>query len=409
MTMKKTNQFEPMNEQQLIGVLGLTIKHDNDNKLATFLCMLSAYTKNAQFNISYNAPSSTGKSYIPTEIARLFPEPDVVEIAYCSPTAFFHEVGTYDKKKNEYTIDFSNKILIFLDQPHNDLLARLRPMLSHDKFEIASKITDKSDKGGMRTKNVTLHGYPAVIFCTAGLRIDEQESTRFLLLSPEVNQDKIIQSIATTIQKEANSMEFESQLEEFPERVLLKERVAAIKAEHIEEINIINPDDIKQRFLKRKDKLKPRHQRDIKRLLAFVKAFALLNVWWREREGNVITANEQDVKAAFELWGRISVSQELNLPPYIYDLYKEVIMVIWSTKKNAKKGMRSGISRQEILDQHYRTYGRMLSATLLRQQILPMLETAGLIVSEEDPNDKRKVMVFPTAATEKNSEQQVGE
>ena len=32
------------------------------NKLATFLCLLSTYTENCQFNISFNAPSSTGKS-----------------------------------------------------------------------------------------------------------------------------------------------------------------------------------------------------------------------------------------------------------------------------------------------------------------------------------------------------------
>jgi hypothetical protein len=122
-----TSQFSQISSEALLDTLGLTIKYDAENKLATFLCELSAYTENAQFNISYNAPSSTGKSYIPTEIARLFPEDDVMEIAYCSPTAFFHDVGQYDKEKNSYLVDLSHKILIFLDQPHNELLARLRP------------------------------------------------------------------------------------------------------------------------------------------------------------------------------------------------------------------------------------------------------------------------------------------
>jgi len=52
------------------------------------------------------------------------------------------------------------------------------------------KITDKTQKFGLKTKNVLLRGYPSVIFCTAGLKIDEQEATRFLLLSPEINQEK---------------------------------------------------------------------------------------------------------------------------------------------------------------------------------------------------------------------------
>jgi hypothetical protein len=188
MTKRKTQTpFNPITAQYLIDTLGITTNQDKANKVVTFLCQLSAYTENAQFNVSYNAPSSTGKSYIPTEIASLFPKEDVIELAYCSPTAFFHDVGKYDKAFNGYKIDLSRKILIFLDQPHNDLLARLRPLLSHDRKEINLKITDKSQKMGLRTKNILIRGYPAVIFCTAGLRIDEQEATRFLLLSPEVH------------------------------------------------------------------------------------------------------------------------------------------------------------------------------------------------------------------------------
>lgn len=155
------SQFKPLSLPDLSEILGLTIKQDEENKIVTFLCELSAYTENAQFNISYNAPSSTGKSYIPTEIARLLPEEDVMELAYCSPTAFFHDVGEWDKENRGYIVDLSRKILIFLDQPHTQLLERLRPLLSHDKKEISVKITDKSQKFGMKTKNILLKGYPS--------------------------------------------------------------------------------------------------------------------------------------------------------------------------------------------------------------------------------------------------------
>jgi len=403
-------QFSPMTSEQLQDTLGLTIKYDAENKLATFLCELSAYTESSQFNISYNAPSSTGKSYIPTEIARLFPQGDVMEIAYCSPTAFFHDVGQYDKDKNSYLVDLSHKILIFLDQPHNELLARLRPLLSHDKKEIAIKITDKTQKNGTKTKNILLRGYPSVIFCTAGLRIDEQEATRFLLLSPEVNQDKIQQGISATIRKEADSESFVSWLEENPDRILLKERIRAIKLENVRDINIVLPEKIESDFLDKNKTLKPRHQRDIKRLLSLIKSFALLNVWWREKNGSTIIANENDINEAFKLWNKISVSQELNLPPYIYNLYKEVILPAWKTKNDGRNEAfeeitgKVGISRQEVLDKHFRVYGRMLDSHQLRQQILPMLETAGLIIQEQDPSDKRKIMIFPSSLYQLSSE-----
>ena len=398
-----TSQFKPFSSQELVEILGLTIKQDEENKIVTFLCELSAYTENAQFNISYNAPSSTGKSYIPTEIARLLPEEDVLELAYCSPTAFFHDVGEWNKDMKGYVVDLSRKILIFLDQPHTQLLERLRPLLSHDKKEISVKITDKSQKFGLKTKNVLLKGYPSVIFCTAGLRIDEQEATRFLLLSPEVNREKIRQGILESIKKEADADSYKSWLDENPERKLLKERIRAIKLEGIREINIANYQKVVDRFLSENKVLKPRHQRDIKRLTSLIKSFALINLWWRGRNGTTITANEDDIEQAFKVWDAISVSQELNLPPYIYNLYQEVILKAW----NEKNGNRSegfieatgllGLSRQELLQKHFEVYGRMLDTNQLRQQILPMLETAGLIVQEADPSDKRKMLIYPTA------------
>lgn len=406
-----TSQFQPLSLQELVEILGLTIKQDEENKIVTFLCELSAYTENAQFNISYNAPSSTGKSYIPTEIARLLPEEDVLELAYCSPTAFFHDVGEWNKDMKGYVVDLSRKILIFLDQPHTQLLERLRPLLSHDKKEINVKITDKSQKFGLKTKNVLLKGYPSVIFCTAGLRIDEQEATRFLLLSPEVNQEKIRQGILECIKKEADAESYKSWLDENPERKLLKERIRAIKLESIREIKIASYQKVVERFLTENKVLKPRHQRDIKRLISLIKSFALINLWWRDRSGTTITANEDDIEQAFKVWDAISVSQELNLPPYIYNLYQEVILKAWNDKNsNGSEGFVEatellGLSRQELLQKHFGVYGRMLDTHQLRQQILPMLETAGLIVQEADPSDKRKMLIYPTALSTKSPDQ----
>lgn len=397
-----TSQFKPLSAQELIEILGLTIKKDEENKLITFLCQISAYTESSQFNISFNAPSSTGKSYIPTEIARLFPEEDVIEIGYCSPTAFFHDVGQYIKEQKGYVVDLSRKIMIFLDQPHTLLLQHLRPMLSHDKKQICMKITDKSQRHGLKTKNILLKGYPAVIFCTAGLKIDEQEATRFLLLSPETNQEKIREAIYEKIIKEADSEAYQQWLKENPERRLLKERIRAIKQENIRDVKIGSPEKVIERFFGKHKMLKPRHSRDIGRLISLIKSFAILNLWFRERDGSTIVANEADIEAAFKVWNCICESQELNLPPYIYQLYQEVILPAWNEKnKDRAEGFEEvagklGLSRQDIIQKHYEVYGRFIPDWQLRQQIIPMLETAGLITQERDPNDKRKMLIYPT-------------
>ena len=393
--------FKPLSTEDLCDILGLTIKKDKTNKIITFFCHLSAYTDNSQINISNNAPSSTGKSYIPLEISELFSKRDVICVGYCSPTAFFHDFGKWNKETKTALVDLERKILIFLDQPHNLLLQHLRPLLSHDKKEIQIKITDKSQKHGLRTKNIIIRGFPSVIFCSAGLKIDEQEATRFLLLSPETTKEKIKEGIIEKIKKEADRDAYFKELDSNPERVELKNRILAIKQEKISQINI-NPKirtEITKRFLSSIKFLKPRHQRDIGRLLAFTKIHALLNLWFRKRNNSILEVNEEDVDEAFKIWGEISESQELNLPPYIYNIYKEVILPMYSE-------LDGGVGRNQVLRKYFEVYGRALPDWLLRQQIIPMLINSGLVFEEADPNDKRKLLIYPTLTLTIVSEKQ---
>ena len=404
------SQFEPMTSADLEKVLGHTIKNDNENKITTFLCMLSAYTEDAQFNISFNAPSSTGKSYIPMETAQLFPKDDLKQIGYCTPTAFFHDYGEWDKEKKHYTVDLSRKIIVFLDQPHTKLLERLRPLLSHDEKYMETKITDKSQKHGLRTKTVRIKGFPAVVFCSAGMRIDEQEGTRFFLLSPETNQEKIHLAILERIKKETDRSAYKKALEDDKERKLLMERIKAIKQAKIDDVLISNPDKIQEVFLNQRAILKPRHQRDIGRLMSLVKMFTLLNLPFRDRNGSVLVSTEEDLTEAVKIWDKISESQEHNVSPYVYQVFTDVIVSAFKEKKNPDTfgpETEIGISTKEMMKKYFSVYGRVLPDYQLRQEILPALETAGLIQLEQDPSDRRKKLIYPTTqlniSTEKNN------
>jgi hypothetical protein len=383
-----TSLFSPLSLDDLAEILDLTIKHDKSNKIITFLCQLSAYTENSQFNISFNAPSSTGKSYIPLEISNLFPKEDVLELGNCSPTAFFHEhKENYDKETNTITVDLSRKIIIFLDQPNPALLERLRSLLSHDRKEMQSKITDKNQKGGNRTKTVIIKGFPSVIFCSAGLVIDEQESTRFLLLSPDTTQEKIKESILSAIKKGTDNKKYQQWLNNDPKRRLLINRIKSIKNEEIDEIIIPDSKYIEELFFADGKKNKSRNQRDIKWLISIIKSLTILNMWWRKRDDKTIIANKEDIDNAFLLWKNLSISQELNIPPYVYGIYKDVFIP-------AIKESGEGVGRQEISKKHFETKGCLLNDWILRRQIIPMLESAGLIRQEQSPDDKRKMLIF---------------
>jgi hypothetical protein len=386
-----------MGIDDLLNILGATIKRDDINKLITFFCMLIAYTEDAQFNVSFRAPSSTGKSYIPIELSQFFPKEDVIIIAYSSPTSFYHDTGGWDEEKKAIVIDLERKILIFLDQPHDMLLQRLRPLLSHDQKELLYKITDKGEKKGLRTKNVIIRGFPSVIFCTGSLKVDEQEATRNFILSPETTMEKIRESIFLKALRKGNPPAYENFLSSKIERKLLQIRIQKIKEAKIKHVVIRDVNKVCEDFIRKYPKLKPRHQRDIERLISLIQGFALFNFWNREKdeEGNIY-ANDEDIKNAFELFDQIAESQELGIPPYIYNLFKEVIEPLYLEVNKEKAENPVGLTRKQIINKHFEVYGRPLQDWYLRREILPALESAGLIIEEPDPNDRRRMVIHIT-------------
>jgi len=284
-------------------------------------------------------------------------------------------------------MDLGRKVMIFLDQPHDLLLAHLRPLLSHDKEEILVKITDKTKNAGMRTKTIAIKGFPVVIFCTARLITDDQEATRLFMMSPEMDQEKFRQAIFERIRKEADFQTYVTALESNLQRQALKERIKAIKEAHVDDIKIRSPEKIKTAFLGKRKILKPRHARDISRVLSMVKSLALLNLWHRDIEGTTLIANDEDIEQALHLWDSVSYSQELNLSPYVYQFYLDVFVPLSENHKG-------GITRQSIIKRHFELYERPLADWQLRREILPLLEMAGLIIQVQDATDKRKTLIM---------------
>jgi hypothetical protein len=393
---------KPITIDELTETLDTTIKHDDNNKVIAFLCMLNTYTEEDQINIGFLAESSTGKSYIPLEIANgYFPKQDVIKLGYASPTAFFHEWGIAlpdptdqredvepEKKRKIIYVDLEKKLLIFIDQPHTKLLEHLRPLLSHDEKEITVKISDRREKSGYRTKTIVIRGFPTVIFCSAKINLEEQEKTRLLLLSPEVTQEKLREGVALKIERESNREAFQKQLEENPQRRRLANRVSDIRLFKIKQIVI--PEDLRalidQKFMEAHSVLMPRNQRDISRLNAIIKGHALLNFYQRERiedkeTGQItITATLDDVITGFRYYNTVSEANELGIPPEIYEIY-EVFQ---------NEMLEDGLDRKQIQKIYFNKFRKYLGRDKLKQ-LTDSLEVAGLWVEIPDPIDKRKV------------------
>jgi len=409
---------------ELKEILGTTVKHDDENKVITFLAMLLTYTEEDQINLGFLAESSTGKSYIPLELSWYFPKEDSIKLGYASPTAFFHEYGTlmdkdgkpiefhkrpfkprskdypsqekyaeavekYNEAEKEWReqlensymqIDLSHKILIFLDQPHDLLLQRLRSLLSHDEKDIILKITDKREKYGLKTKTVMVKGYPTVVFCTAKFSMADQEKTRLLLLSPEINQEKLRESIALKIEKESDREAFHKRMMEDPERKLLKDRVDLIRAANIKYVKIPGEkrEQIYTRFMENHKFLIPRHQRDITRLLAIIKGHTLLNFAKNERIGDTVVINEEDVEAGFRLYYGVSEANELGLSPEVWNVFEKIKTHI----------TENGITINDFQKIYSKEFHKRLGYEDSRR-VLKTLCSVALLTEISDKNDKR--------------------
>jgi hypothetical protein len=431
-----------LTDDELIDILGSTVKHDDENKAITFKSMLLTYTEEDQINLGFLAEASTGKSHIPLESSWYFPKEDVVPLGYASPTSFWHDKGVlmlkqggpvnwdmkptrakvkedlewekdtpskeeidrvYERKKQEwkellrdayYFINWERKIIIFLDQPHDMLLQRLRPLLSHDVRELPLKITDPKERHGLRTKNIVIKGFPTVIFCSAKVSMKDQEKTRLLLLSPEITQEKLRESIALKIEKEADREAFYQRMESDPHRRALKERVEAIKKASIKHVKIPEEDRsfIYNKFIEDHKFLIARHQRDISRLLALIKANALLNFAFRKREGDAILVNDSDIQSGFRLYYGIAEANELGLPPEIFRIY----MVLKPYLDNNE----NGITRKEFQEWYFKNFHKPIGRDGA-SDILKILDSVGLIVEQPDPVDKRLLRyVLPNSGVE---------
>jgi hypothetical protein len=378
----------PTTLDEVAEVLGSTIREDKATKLILLLAGLLTFTEEDQVNIHMSAESSTGKSYNAQEVAAYFPSEIVHSYGHVTPTSFFYDEGIFDKETKVHRVDLSHRILIFLDQPHYMLPKNLRSLLSHDKKEIHMKMTDKTQRGPMRTKNVVLIGFPTPIFCAASPSLDMQELTRAFILSPETTPEKLRESIELTALRESDHETFKRWIDSHPRRRWLKDRVQAIRSAAISQIVIPNPEELVKKFEETHQNLAPRSQRDFPRILRLVKACALLNWSHRERRSaNTIIASQEDIEAGFQLYSLIAKPNELGLSPQHYEIYQSVISPLLSPDK--------GVDRPRILAEYHRIYGRSLTDDRLRREILPALEAAGLIRQEQGFPDSRKTVVYP--------------
>lgn len=404
------SKFTEMRIDDIAKVLDLTIKNDYSTKVTTFLAMLTAYTDDDQLNISFNGRSSSGKTYITLQVAELFPENDIKTYGKTSPTSFYYgdngDIVNIDDN-GARVIDLSRRILIFMDQLDSQLQANLRPLLSHDSKKVQFRLTNKNAKGQNAAENGYILGFPATVFCSASVILDEQEQTRFLLLSPDTSAEKIDASLDLIEKRNFNHSVFQDEIASNPRRKLLKDRILYIRGLHVKYIDIPEALHLKDAFIAStsingKNYRHPRDSRSFTMLASLVKAMALLNAPFRRCENEVITATSLDLEEALRLWRPLQISQHYGIVQQVWDFYVDIVVKLFLDKKRP-------ITLSEINTFYYAQYNEFLGGDMLRKNYIPALSTAGLINMEKGAGgDGRIQYITPTVLPSDQKMDRVG-
>ena len=400
------------------------VKEDETTKRILFLAGISAFTT-SPINLFLRGPSSIGKTYVTVQTMKYFPPKNTIYIGKLSPTAIAHDYGVlidertgeefseYDapnkddyktlndgknidhpaftkakkewkeKLKNSfYAVNLENKILVFLEAPEYETFMMLRPILSHDVYEMSHKITGKTDGGGHRTKHIKIRGFPATVFCTTQLDYIEELSTRSLTHTPDMNPEKYTKAVQLIGEKSAFPWLYE---EDDPETTALKERLALIIKSFGQHRRVVIP--YGERLSRAYKAMMPRDMRDYTKLQDMIKASAILHMDVRPvimvGDKPAIVATFTDLYNSASIFASIEESTRSGLSGYLIRLFYDIIFKDW---------VDSTFTIKTITD--YRgIYRDMTGLNIGRSTFygyLKSLQEVGWIEMEQNKDDKRR-------------------
>jgi len=402
--------------EDLIEVLDKQIVGDYKTKVSVLLTGVSAYTP-CPLNLYLRGTPGSGKSYNATRVLRIFPKEDVWKIGKLSPTALVHQRGElysedgcklempkreeygdlneYRKARREYEekarsghyrVFMHGKILLFLDAPHPETFHMLYPILSHDEWEIDYRITEKTKWGGLQTKHVKIVGWPATVFIRGREEtVPEEFRRRCLIVCPEEGKEKVEKVNALTHKLNAYPWtKREIELDYDRARVWLSN----LKANLLKLADICIPfEDI--------DKFYPAEvtadMTEFSFLENFIKTIAALNYYQRPRlktdMGEILLASESDVKDGWAIFLNLFETSRTGLSQHLLDFYYKCLVPLGS------------FHTSEAVEKYNETFKPRRSKRTI-ENYLKILEETSYLTSDEDPNDKRK-LIYRAIQTQK--------
>ena len=396
------------------------VKHDAELVRLIERAGFSAYTNNP-INLGIMATSSEGKTHAVTKVLEDFPKGDVLFLADMSPTALIHDKGVLvDEEDNEpiqgrldaidkkiassetplskeeksvlegqrkaliadavNLIDLNGKIIVFLDAPDIELWNKLKSILSHDRYELTFKTTNKSQSKGLGVKTAILRGWPACVFCSAKNEKQFEQwhevETRFIIKSPVTAPEKYKAANKLTgnrysIPEFASGIYHSKHDQEFCRRHILdiKDSMITIQNDPNQEPEnkVINLFDyvISEKFPNDEGVM----MRNMNRLYSLINVETLINTENRPKFVNV-TINEEDIeeKAKYPLTAIEDIQNAIDLmgsnhgiPPQVVKFFRDVFELVESEQMELQQTEYKGITTKQLAEKYHTVYKKEIN------------------------------------------------
>ena len=431
--------------KQIENYLDTQVKDDPRLVKQLLRVYFSAYTKNP-INMAILAPSSDGKTHATVQVSKIFPEKDFISVGRLSPTALIHQYGVMvdengnniepklkelekikNTSKNEEEINYAketisellktaknlvdlrNKVLLFLDNPSPQTYEVLKPILSHDKEEILYKTT-KGD-GSLKVKETIIRGWPATIVCSAKNEAKNEVwpeiETRFFMSSPNNTIIKYRNANKLTSQKMGLPSWSSDIYDNAEDRkwcsIYTNEIITQLK-QHKDFWHPLY--DIIDQFFPSNQGVMMRHY---KRLLSFCNVESMINADHRPTIQFKNTKNEvvktfigtlQDIENAIDVIGNLSV-----IPPEKLKFYDNVFIPLYNETNTVQNDLtdqqkkiieKTGVTSENLAEKYTCVFSKPITAKQIRESYLHLLRDEGLITVEQDDDNKRQLLYYPT-------------
>jgi hypothetical protein len=398
---------------QIINVIERYVRMESESVRIVFYVCLSAKSENP-LNLFLKGESSTGKTWIVTNVVKLFSKHDVWMLGGLSPKALIHQKGEivdengepiekprkvskkelrenpalrekYEMEMEEYRrkmrnsqilIDMTGKILVFLEAPSRETFQMLRPILSHDSKEIMFKFVDKGQET-LSTKTVVIRGWPAMICCAAEVEWIEEMINRSLTISPKISAEKFREAHRVTALRFLNPIEDRIRQHEVEEamktvsKIWTNFKTLIPYGDIIAEIYPVNL---------------PRTMRDFKYFLGLIECHILTSPHpsiFHPILGEFRIATIADLQEIEKIWQNVYVQTISGLPETALKLYKII-------EEIASKGIDPTV--KEIVKAFVEKHGYTISSRCVRVYA-KYLDDYGLVETVKQNN---RNVYYPT-------------